>query len=336
LAERVFITGATGFIGYHLVKELSHSGARITCLIRPSSDISSLKEFDVSFVTGDILDKASLVDPAANSDVVYHLAGATESFNQRDYYAVNEGGTNNLLEACALAPFPPVFLYISSLAAAGPSDIDSPNLESYIPNPRSAYGRSKLAAEQAAQAWADKVPITILRPAVVFGEFDRDTLIIIGFVARGFHLVWGSETIYHSTIHAADLAKVLTLAAQNGERLSPTNSSKGHGIYNVAYENMPNYEEFGQLLADGLGRTRVRIFRVPSAVIWGMALVSELYGRILRNPNILTLDKARDLTAGSFICSIEKIRDQLGFIPNISFAERVRRTMQWYLEEGWL
>jgi nucleoside-diphosphate-sugar epimerase len=198
-----------------------------------------LEEFNVSFVRGDILDKASLVDPVAEADVVYHLAGATESFKTRDYYSVNEGGTNNLLEACALSPSPPVFLYISSLAAAGPSHIDSPNLESDVPNPRSTYARSKLAAEKTAHAWAGKVPITILRPAAVFGELDRDTLIIIGFVARGFHLVWGSETMYHSAIHAADLAKVLTLAAQNGERLPPTNGSQGQGIYNVAYKNVP-------------------------------------------------------------------------------------------------
>lgn len=336
MAERVFVTGATGFIGYHLVKELSQAGAQISCLIRPTSDISSLKEFDVSYVRGDILDKASLVEPVAGADVVYHLAGAQESFNYRDYYAVNEGGTNNLLEACALSPSPPIFLYISSLAAAGPAHIDSPNSESDVPNPVSIYARSKLAAEKAAESWAGKVPITILRPAAVFGEFDRDTFIIVGFVARGFHLVWGSETMYHSAIHAADLAKVLTLAAQKGERLPPVNGSKGQGIYNVAYEKVPEYEEFGRLLADGLHRKRFRILRVPNAVVWGMALVSELFGRILRKPNILTLDKARDLTAGSMVCSTVKIREQLGFIPKMSLEERIRQTMQWYLEQGWL
>jgi len=336
LAERVFVTGATGFIGYHLVKELSLAGAQISCLIRPTSDISSLKEFDVSYVSGDILDKASLIDPVAEADVVYHLAGATESFNSRVYFAVNEGGTSNLLEACALSQSPPIFIYISSLAAAGPSHIDSPNSEADVPDPRSIYARSKLAAEKAAQSWAGKVPITILRPAAVFGELDRDTFIIVGFVARGFHLVWGSETMYHSAIHAADLAKVITLAAQKGERLPQKHASMGQGIYNVAYADVPGYEEFGQLLADGLQRKRIRILRVPNAMIWGMALVSELFGRVLSKPNILTLDKARDLTAGSMVCSVTKIKEQLGFIPKFSLEDRIHQTMGWYLEQGWL
>ena len=336
MAERALVTGATGFIGYHLVKELSRAGAQITCLIRPTSDLSTLKEFDVSYVTGDILDKASLVDPAAKADVVYHLVGATESFNHREYYSVNEGGTSNLLEACAMVSSPPTVIYTSSLAAAGPSAIGSPNSEADVPNPVSAYARSKLAAENAARSWAARVPITILRPAAVFGEFDRDTFIIVGFVARGFHLVWGSKIMYQSNIHAADLAKVLISAAQKGERLSEANDPPGQGIYNVAYEEIPRYEELGQLIADGLKQKRFRILRVPNAVIWGMAFVSELYGRIFRDPNILTLDKARDLTSGSFVCSTAKIKDQLGFTPKISFAERIHQTMQWYLEEGWL
>jgi nucleoside-diphosphate-sugar epimerase len=336
LAERALVTGASGFIGYHLVKELSQAGAQITCLIRPTSDTSSLKEFDVSFATGDMLDKASLIDPVAEADVVYHLAGATAVFSRKDYYALNEGGTNNLLEACAMSASPPTVLYLSSMAAVGSSHIDSLISESDPPNPVSMYGHSKLAAENVARAWAGKVPITIVRPAGVFGEKDRDTFIIVGFVARGFHLVWGSETMYQSNIHAADLAKVLILAVQKGERLLSANDPIGHGIYNAAYGEIPSYDELGQLVADALQRKKVRILRVPNSVLWGMGLVSELYGRIFRDPNILTIDKARDLTSGSFVCSTAKLQDQLGFKPRVSLQERIRQTIQWYLDQGWL
>lgn len=337
MAKRALVTGATGFIGYHLVEELIQAGDSVTCLIRSASNTSSLKDFDVSYVLGDILEKESLLAATADADVVYHLAGAEESFDDQTYFDVNEGGTRNIIEACAQAPTPPTLIHVSSLAAAGPSDPRKHKKESDPPHPVSVYGRSKLAGEDSLRPHAGEVPVTVIRPAAVFGENDPNTLIIMQFVAYGIHLVWGSKPAYYSSIHATDLAKGMILAAKAGERLPTTSDAPpGQGIYFLAYEVPPVYEVYGQLIADALGRSRVRILHVPNLIIWGMAFFSELIGRIRRKPNILTLDKARDLTAGSSICSVEKAKKQLGFSPSATLEERMKQTIEWYRDQGWL
>jgi nucleoside-diphosphate-sugar epimerase len=337
LAERALVTGATGFIGNHLVEQLIQAGVSVTCLIRSTSNISSLKDFDVSFVLGDILEKETLFAATADADVVYHLAGAEESYTNQTYFDVNEGGTRNLIEACAQAPTPPTLIHVSSIAAAGPSDPRELKKESDPPHPVSVYGHSKLAGEESLRPHAGEVPVTIIRPAAVFGEHDPNTLIIIQFVAYGIHLVWGSKPAYYSSIHATDLAKGMILAAKKGERLTAASDAPpGQGIYFLAYEAPTVYEVYGQLIADAFGRKRVRILHVPNLIIWGMAFFNELIGRIRRKPNILTLDKARDLTAGSSSCSVEKANEQLGFSPSATLEERMKQTIQWYRDQGWL
>ena len=101
MAERVLVTGATGFIGSHLVQELVKTGARVTCLVRPTSDISQYEGLGLSFTQGDILQRDTLTGPTSNADVVFHLVAAQESFDPQGYYDLNVGGTRNLVEACA-------------------------------------------------------------------------------------------------------------------------------------------------------------------------------------------------------------------------------------------
>jgi nucleoside-diphosphate-sugar epimerase len=338
LPERVLVTGATGFIGYHLIQALVDKGVEVLCLVRSTSDLSRLKAFKVSFIEGDVTVKESLIDAVSAVDTVYHLAGSTAAFGAETHFLVNEGGTRNVAEICAQSKGVKRLVVVSSSAAVGPSPPGRPMVEDDLPHPISNYGRSKLAGERVARCWAGVVPITIVRPAIVFGEYDRDVFRMFDLVAHGWHLVPGWRKRYFSLIHASDVAKALILTSQKGESLpdqdvSPNGS--GQGIYFIADEWAPSYAELGAIIADSLG-CHARTLPIPGLGVWGVALLSEVMARIRNRPSILNLDKAKEGLSGSWVYSPQKAERQLGFRPDATIFERMRQTGKWYQEQGWL
>lgn len=339
MTERVLVTGATGFIGHHLVRALIEEGAQVTCLIRPTSIRTSLESLDVSFTEGDTTILETLIGPTSKAEVVYHLAGTTAALHTSDYQRVNEHGTGNLASACAQCASPPVLVVVSSIGAAGPSLSGRLISEGDPPSPVSNYGRSKLAGENAARSWADEVPITIVRPPIVFGEYDFDVLKMFELVARGWHLVPGLKDRTYSFIHAEDLSKGLISAAHQGERLVARESDSattGKGIYFISSDEHQSYADFGRMIAQALGRKGVGIVRIPIPITWLVGALIEMLSSWRRRPSILNLDKVREAAAGSWTCSAEKAKRQLGFNTEASLAERLLQTAQWYRVQRWL
>jgi nucleoside-diphosphate-sugar epimerase len=338
LTERVLVTGATGFIGYHLVKALSELGVEVLCLVRSTSNISNLESFNVSLYEGDITLKESLIPAVSAVDTVYHLAGSTAVLRAETHFHVNEGGTRNLAEACAQSGRRIRLLLVSSSAAVGPSPPGRPMREDDPPHPVSNYGRSKLAGEEAARQYAGEIPITIVRPPIVFGEYDRDMFRMFDLVAHGWHIVPGLKKRYFSVIHATDLAKALILASQKGEILPAADAdtdAPGQGIYFIADDWAPSYAELGPLMAESLGR-KARVLPVPGVVGWTVAIVNEIMARLRNRPSILNVDKAKEGLYGSWVYSPEKAHQHLGFKPDVTVFERICQTGKWYKEHGWL
>ena len=336
MTERVLVTGATGFIGHHLVQHLIQRGDQVTCLVRPTSDTSTLDRSNLQLAVGNMNDPQSLRAALAKVEVVYHLAAALTARRPQDFQRVNSAGLAALAEACTQRPDPPVLVILSSLAAGGPSPAGRPRTEEDPAGPVSHYGRSKLAGEQAARAHASQVPVTIVRASWVFGEWDRDTLAVFRSVRYGLHLVPVAPTNRYSLIHAADLADFLVLAAQRGERCGP-DLPPGDGLYYAAAEPTLDYAGIGRMVATAMERGRLRVLHLPRLLTLAMAGVPQLLSSALgRPPSIVNLDKAREGFAGSWVCSAEKAQRQLGFSPSAPLADRMRQTASWYQERGWL
>lgn len=330
------VTGATGFIGTHLVQLLTDQGHKVSCLVRPSSDRQALESFHPAFVVGDITEPKSLADALHDVDVVYHLAGVTKSVGSADFYRGNAEGVRNIAAACAAQDDAPTLVVVSSLAAAGPTRSGAAVTENDQLQPVSSYGQSKREGEIAAREFADRVPITIARPPIVLGEGDREGFKMFeGIATWRIHLVPGFADNHFSCIHADDLANALVLMAEKGRRLT-TETDNTDGIYFASADEVLTYAELGRSIGEAVGRPRALIIRNPKVLVWVVAGVSELISRVRRKPHFLGLDKAREATAGSWACSSAKLREETGFTPEKPLRQRLLQTARWYFDQGWL
>ena len=336
--QPVLVTGASGFIGRHLVRHLIDCGCQVSCLVRATSCIDEPRSAGAQLVTGDVTDWARIGRALAVSQarIVFHIAGLLKALRNDDFLRVNAGGVESVAAACANCTDKPVLVVVSSLAAAGPCAVGRPRVESDAPTPVSAYGCSKLAGEQAAARYAGVVPISIVRPPIVFGPGDRGMLEMFRPIARwGIHAVpgWGERCF--SLIHVADLVEGLLLAAEKGEHLHP-NGLPGQGVYFMATEDELTYTELGQAMATALGKKRATVVHLPGPLVKLVGLCGDAMTWIRQRPAWVNSDKMTEALAGSWMCSSAKARTQLGWSPTAALAKRLYETAQWYRQARWL
>jgi nucleoside-diphosphate-sugar epimerase len=255
-----------------------------------------------------------------------------------DFYRVNQQGTAAIAQACAAQPTPPRLVLVSSVAAAGPAPLGQIRIESDPPAPMSHYGRSKLAGEKEAAKFAGTVPLTIVRPGIVFGPRDTAFMKILRSI-RMFrcHLSPGFSPPALSCIHIADLLELLLRAAERGCRVPVSeNGHPGLGRYFAVAPEYPTYAELGRLLRPMLRRPFAPIIPVPGPLAYCVGGVNELIGRLRGKPEELCVDKIRDALVTSWACSGDAARRDLDFLPAKSLTERLQETVEWGLQHKFL
>lgn len=349
MRQPVLITGASGFIGARLVRRLADLQCRVFCLARASSRTDGLHRAGARVLTGDVTDRRSIEHALAQSNpaTVFHLAGAVRAqrwgHGCEDFTRINVDGVEHVTASCAALSLPPALIIVSSLAATGPSPASQQRVESDPPAPVSDYGRSKLAGERAAAQYAGALPITIVRPAIVYGPGDRAVLGVFRTIARwGTHFVprsldcdEGNRRI--SLIHVDDLVEGLLLAASRGERL-PTPEARlvGPGIYFLAGDEQPTMAQLGAAIALALHRKPPHVIHLPAPMLRLTGIGADVTAWIRGRPGWLSSDKVVEALAGSWTCSPGKARTHLGWSPAAPLAEQLRNTAHWYQEQGWL
>jgi nucleoside-diphosphate-sugar epimerase len=332
--QRALVTGGTGFVGSNLVDNLRARGWQVRCLVRDSQKAASLADLGAELCPGSLQDFCSITAAMADVDTVFHVAGRVAAIHRQEFFRDNVEGTRAVMRAAAECAKPPTVVMVSSLAAGGPTRKGSPRRESEQGIPASAYGQSKLAAEQAAIEFTDRVPLSILRPPVVLGPGDRNGLQLFKSVQMlRLHPVPGYRDMPMSIVHISDLCEGIVQIAERGKRV--THDNPATGIYYITSGPTITYGEMGSLAAKALGQ-RVLVVPTPKAIFWLTGGIGELLGRLRRKPGLINWDKMREAVAGGWECSDEKLRSELGYQPALSLEQRFIDTVAWYREHGWL
>ena len=321
------VTGASGFVGSHIVDELLRRGSRVRCLLRPTSSTRWLDGKDVEIARLDLDDVERLEGAVQGADWIVHAAGLTHARSPREFQKVNVGGTERMLRAAMKAGNRlQRFLLISSQSVAGPAVEGRPVTEVERPDPVSRYGVSKRRAEELTMLLKESLPVVAIRPPAVYGP--RDDALFKVFVAVKWHVLpilrKGGR---FSLIYAEDLARVVYLAL--------THPRAAGQIYFAAEPDVTDYREMGDLVRRSMKTWAVPV-RPPGLALWAGAIAGEFWGMIRNRPPLLSREKLREISAGDWICSSAKIRSELGWVPEISLAEGVERTATWYREAGWV
>jgi dihydroflavonol-4-reductase len=324
----VLVTGATGFVGINLVHSLLEKGYSVACLVRNTSDTRILQNLPVQLLQGDLNDLSAIRALGASLHTVYHVAGAIKAANRHQFFQINQAGTCNLLETLTKTnPGLNRFIYISSLAAAGPSAANRPRTENEPASPISWYGESKLAAENEVLQFKNAFPTTILRPSAVYGPYDREIFLIFRMIKFGGLVTPGRNVRQFSLIHVSDLVNAMI---QTGESADPTG-----GIYHISRPEIYLWDDVGQAIAKELGKSFRRIC-LPEWMAKTAGLAGDFWTSITKRTASINSQKVRELLEPSWLCDSSSAHKQLGFNPTMDLESGIRSTIRWYKNQGWL
>lgn len=324
---KVLVTGGSGFLGSHIAEQLALGGHAVRALVRKSSNTKFLGSLSgVELAYGAVEDKDAVAKAAEGVDAIIHSAGIVKARTPADFVATNVDGTRNLLEV-ALDHRKKIkrFVFVSSLAAHGPSVDGSPIAHDREPSPVTHYGRSKLAAEQLVTAAKDDLLVTTIRPPTIYGPRDTEMFAFFEAMAMGVLPIMGKGTQKLSVIYATDAARACIAAAEKDHPSGRAYYVEDGGAYTLS--------EMAALYAAAKKPLRIP---VPIALLHVAAIGNEVWGKLRKEARMFTRDKINELTAPHWVCSSEPLQRELGWKPEMQWAEGAQRTAEWYRSAGWI
>jgi len=319
---KALVTGATGFIGSHLVETLIAQNWEVTCLVRPTSRIEFLKKFLVLFVESQPEELKSLEKAVKDQDYIFHLAGRIHSARREVYESANHLLTRNLVQAC-LAKNPNLkrFVYISSISAAGPS-LPGRYMDENDPcAPTSEYGRSKLRGEKAIQeAWLSLVA-TIIRPPNVYGPRQQETELLIKIISKRIVPLLKDHGEMTSLIYVKDLVEGIIQAALSPKtrgQIYYLTDGKGYSWRNIILI-MKKY-----VLGESV------FLPLPEEIIYFSAWLTDVFKKAGIIKSYFGRKVWRAMNQTPWLFSSSKAEKHFGFRPRFILEEGIKETVSFY------
>jgi len=313
------VTGATGFIGSHLVEKLCASGRPVRALVRRVD-----RDWPCATACCDLATGRGLEDALDGVDTVIHLAGATKALTPEDYYSANVRATGTL--ARALAGRAVRLVHVSSLAAVVPSPDGRPVDEDTLPHPVSQYGRSKLEGERMVREL--KPDAVVVRPPVVYGPGDTGVFRILKSVSRGWIFEIGGGDRWFSAVYVGDLVDGLIRAAV-------TDAAIAGRTYFMAHPQPNSWTSLASAAARIMG-VKARRVRVPLPMAYAVGYCAEIWSHITRRPGIVSRDKIADAQCAHWVCDSRRAAADLGWEAATALEAGLAEALAWYKEAGWI
>ena len=327
MKKTAFVTGATGFTGGHLARRLLKEGWRVRALVRPSSDHASLKELGCDIVPGDLCLPERYRERLRGAHAVFHIAAYYRDQGSSGlFYRVNVEGTRALLDAC-IEQGVGRFIHCSTVGVHG--EIAEPPADEKAPfAPGDVYQKSKLEAELIVQDYlsSGKIKGSIFRPVGIYGPGDKRFLKLFKMAQSRYTLIIGRGEVLYQMTYIDDLIDGILLLA-----------AKPQAEGEVFILTGPEYTSITGLLcriSRVLGKP-LRVIRLPVAPLYGLAFASEkLCGLLGIKP--LLYRRRLDFFLKDRAFSSVKAMKLLGYAPQVTLEEGLRRTAEWYKKMNWL
>ena len=338
---KILITGASGFIGSFIVEEAIRRSFEVWAAVRKSSSRQFLSDEHIHFIELNLDSEEDLKQQLAGHsfDYVVHAAGVTKCLDKQDFFRINTEGTQHLVRALQELGMPlKRFVYISSLSIMGAIREKQPyqEIREYDKaRPNTAYGKSKLKAEQ----WLDAnslqltanglspFPYVILRPTGVYGPRERDYFMMAKSIKAHTDFAVGFKQQDITFVYVTDVVQAVFLALEKG---------KTGRRYFLSDGEVYQSSTFSNLIRQELGNPWwIRI----TAPIWLLRIITffgEYIGHLTGKVTALNNDKYNIMRQRNWRCDIEPARQELGYNPQVKLEEGVRRSIKWYKDNGWL
>ena len=305
MTGRIALTGATGFVGNHLLNELISQGYQVNALTRRPQQPRQ----NVNWILGDLSNQKSIIDLIENTDALINVAGLIKAKSMDDFLSANTHAVEQLLNHANTIKKPYHFIQISTLAAR----------EKNI----SEYAESKYQAELLFNDNDPSLNWTIIRPPAVYGPEDTETLKIFKTLVWRLALIPVDKKARVSWIHVADLAKAITATILNEDCYS--------SIIEIDDETDKGYshEEFYSAASDLLGVSPIKV-TLPKFILKTIGHVNDIFGRIFGYTPMLSAQKVNEICHPNWVVDKTPKTKISGWQAEYDLRKGLEQTLDWY------
>lgn len=310
------ITGATGFLGRHVMKCFIDRGWRVRLLVRQDPQFNYACDEPIALVQGTLSNEKALTTLVEDSDVVIHMAGLIKAARSSDFEETNVNGTARLIKAIQAQSTQPKLVFVSTLAAREPK--------------LSPYAASKANAERIIRNNLEKT--VVLRPCAIYGPGDKETLVLFKSARWPFQPMLNDKNARICMVHVSDVAdSIVTTAARLLDGDIPSNA------YEITDERTDGYS-WHELIeaACCVSGGRVRPLTIPHPVTKALGFLGDLQATLSGSAKMLTSHKVREVLHKDWSSSEETQLPHHIWRPRIPLQEGFENTLLWYRDHRWL
>ncbi len=321
---KILITGATGFIGSFICEEAVNRGFETYAAIRKTSSLKYISDERINKIELNLSSKEQLVEALGKHqfDYVVHAAGATKCLDKSDFFRINTEGTKNLIQAVReTQPQLKRFVFISSLSVFGAIKENQPYeliTEHDTPQPNTAYGQSKLKAEEYLRT-QEGFPYVILRPTGVYGPREKDYYMMFDSIKKHVDFAAGYKPQVITFVYVSDVVQAVFLAMEK--------DCVGRAYFLSDGQNYSS-TDFSDLIIKELGVKGVLRVKAPLCILKLVTTCGEYFGRLTKQMTALNKDKYNILSQRNWMCDITPAQQELGYKPQVLLPEGVKRTAE--------